>query len=228
MIIENALEKLLATDQNLVVDGQGHVVLPVIEDYNGRASFMNAFRTATTTGTSEEFNKCATSENVAQIALRTDPGMSLENFEGLVGVMLDLHSFPEQKPVAPEPEPVEDDRPRDPKTGQYLSEFDIFCASHSMSEIRQKAARDKTFGDEFRRRYFEQTVQRGEYDVLGAPQRNATIADRQELEAFADAFRTTPTSAMKPIAGFVTMAGKKYPYEIFRETVEKCAEIGLL
>lgn len=86
--------------------------------------------------------------------------------------------------------------------------------SVSAQSIRARAERDRAFGEAFRA------------EVSAPPPVSISVEPDEELEAFADAYTKAPS--IKPVAGFVTLDGKKWPVADFNATVEAAISAGLL
>jgi hypothetical protein len=84
----------------------------------------------------------------------------------------------------------------------------------SAQSIRERANKDRDFGDAFRA---ETAIQQS------AP---TPVDFDEETQRFADAYVKAPS--LKPIAGFITLDGKKWPVADFTAMVNKAIAAGLL
>ncbi len=146
---------------------------------------------------------------------------------GSITHLLIISRDPEVVPPEPEQEdtPV-DDRPRDAR-GKFLSEFAIYCSTHSMKDIRARASIDRLFGDEFRKQYSQVGLQQGPFKVLN-PALAVASPETQEVATFAKHVQAMSSGERRPVAGYITVAGKRYTVTEFHHMTDLAINANLL
>jgi hypothetical protein len=148
-----------------------------------KAFFAEFYRTPE----GREFLKYRTPESIDRVIevierlYAGDADITIDKFRRAVRMLIDV----KDPAVIPTEElPTEDVRPRDPQTGRFLSEYEVWAGdpTRSMDQIRSRANSDPNgFGKWFRDQYRQQIQQEGAYKIAGAPERQPTQADEQVL-----------------------------------------------
>jgi hypothetical protein len=131
-------------------------------------------------------------------------------------------------------EPEEDTRPRD-RNGKLLtpqqqtwSEYRLFAETASMAEVNRRKQADSGFAS-FVCKNLEREMGGGVGDAVtpaGTPA--SRVAPTAELVAFAKKFQVEPTQNLKPIGGYVTLAGEQLLYKTYLDLVNRATACGLL
>jgi hypothetical protein len=176
--------------------------------------FLAEFGVGTKNPRTDEANS-AVIERVFKTLYTSDPRPTLTRVADAVRVAIDAG---ELTPI-PKPTVV---RNRS-ESGRFLSEHDRLRAvvrallddpNVSAQSIRERANKEKAFGDAFRA------------EVSAAPTATVQLVRDPELEEFAEQYTKAPS--LRPIAGFITLGGKKYLVAEFNEKVERAIAAGCL
>jgi hypothetical protein len=134
----------------------------------------------------------------------------------------------EDREAAPEFQEV-DDRPRN-EDGTFKSEFQEFFEANTASAIRARAAHDLEFGKWFRATLAGGMTQAAD-GVEQQLQQPSNVAEQAHpaLRKFARQYTETPSSKLKPIAGYVTVLdGTRFTVVKFNELVSLASSAKLL
>ena len=125
-----------------------------------------------------------------------------------------------------EVEASEEEPEKETPVGPTLSEHEEFYTTHTAQAIRERIRTDKKFAEFARAQMAGETQQAGD----GVPQATPTESKKihPALLKFAENYKATPASRLRPIAGIVTVGDERFPIQKFNELSKEARAAGII
>jgi hypothetical protein len=216
----------------LKVNDVGEIILPTNDQEGRKAFFKEFFQTPIGKQLASIGVTAQTEDRVSEVIEKRfgpDVEITLEQFSRVIEQLLAVKD-PAIVPPPPVPSPVVEETRARHADGRFKSEFETWATDphRSMKEIRARAEREPAFREWFQSATIAQTFQDGGLRIAGLASRTPTTADMQVLGEFVRLYQITPSSQLKPVAGFVKLGDRHYTPQEFQNLISQAATAGLI